>query len=497
MARLVAVSNRVTVPRRATAAGGLAVGVLAAMRARGGLWFGWSGDLVDDTPGEPGVVNRGDVAFATIDLPRRDYSPYYAGFCNGGLWPLFHYFVGTFQYSDEHYAAYRRVNACFAERLRPLLRSDDLVWVHDYHLIPLGQMLRDAGARQPLGFFLHIPFPHVEALRALPVYRDLVRGLLAYDLVGFQTASDLESFRAAVVDLYGAAAVSRDGSIRVNGRRTSAEVFPIGVDVDEIQRESRDALRHEAVRRMQSGLLGRRCIIGVDRLDYSKGLVDRFQCYERFLERHPDSLNHVTFLQIAPVSRGEVKAYSELRRSLEQAAGRINGRFADTDWTPIRYLNRNFPHEVLMGFLRNAQVGLVTPMRDGMNLVAKEFIAAQDPENPGVLVLSTLAGAARELGDAVLVNPRDSTGVAEGIAQALAMPLADRRERHHRMLEVLRRNDIHAWHTRFVKQLQSAVGLPLRTPAEPDASGQRAVQHPRRDDRQEEAKRRGEPASVH
>jgi len=479
--RLVAVSNRVTAPRRAAAAGGLAVGVLAAMKARGGLWFGWSGDVVDDAPGEPNIIHRGNIALATIDLPRQDQELYYAGFCNSSLWPLFHYFVGTFQYSDAQYEAYGRVNSLFADRLQPLLRGDDLVWVHDYHLIPLGRMLRVAGARQPLGFFLHIPYPHVEALRALPVYGELVRDLLAYDVVGFQTVSDLESFRSAVVDIHGAGALCRDGSICADGGRTFAGVFPIGVDVDATQRDARESLDHEAVRRMQSGLLGRRCIIGVDRLDYSKGLVDRFQSYQRFLERYPDSLNRVTFLQIAPVSRGDVKAYSEIRRSLEQAAGRINGRFADTNWTPIRYLNRNFPHDVLMGFLRSSQVGLVTPMRDGMNLVA-----AQDPRDPGVLVLSTLAGAAHELGDALLVNPRDTQGVARAIQQALVMPLAERRARHRRMLEVLRRNDIHAWHTRFVSQLQASGG-----------SGQRPVQHPRRDDRQEEAESRGESAPVH
>jgi trehalose 6-phosphate synthase len=456
------------------------------MKARGGLWFGWSGDLVDGVPGEPYIVHRGNVQLATIDLPRHDQELHYAGFCNDCLWPLFHYFVGTFRYSDAQYEAYGRINRLFADRLQPLLRGDDLVWVHDYHLIPLGRMLRVAGARQPLGFFLHIPFPHVEALRALPVYEEVVRDLLAYDVVGFQTVSDLESFRSAVADIHGADALCSDGSIRAEGRRTVAGVFPIGVDVDEIQREAHGSLDHEAVRRMHSGLLGRRCIIGVDRLDYSKGLVDRFQSYECFLERYPDSLNHVTFLQIAPVSRGDVKAYSEIRRSLEQAAGRINGRFADTNWTPIRYLNRNFPHDVLMGFLRSAQVGLVTPMRDGMNLVAKEFVAAQDPEDPGVLVLSTLAGAADELSDALLVNPRDTQGVAGAIQQALMMPLAERRARHRRMLEVLRRNDIHAWHTRFVAQLQATGG-----------SGQRPVQHPRSDDRQEEAEGRGKPAPVH
>jgi trehalose 6-phosphate synthase len=344
----------------------------------------------------------------------------------------------------------------FADRLQPLLQDDDLVWVHDYHLIPLGQELRQRGARQPLGFFLHIPFPHVEALRALPVYGELVRNLLAYDLVGFQTQQDLECFRSAVADVVGPSALRADGSIQYGARRARAGVFPIGVDVDEIQREARHSQSSETVRRMGAGLLGRRCIIGVDRLDYSKGLVDRFLAYERFMESHPESHNRVTFLQIAPLSRADLRTYAEIRHSLEQAAGRINGRFAETDWTPIRYLNRNYSHEVLMGFLRRADVGVVTPMRDGMNLVAKEFVAAQDPADPGVLVLSTLAGAACELTSALLVNPRDTRAVVDAIGQALAMPIEERRGRHAEMLKVLRLNDIHAWHTRFLEELRTS-----------------------------------------
>lgn len=456
MTRLVAVSNRVTVPKRSIPAGGLAVGVLAAMKSRGGLWFGWSGDVKDGEPGPAVVTSRQEVAFATIDLPQSDFEPFYGGYCNGTLWPLFHYFVGAVQYAEAQHAAYSRVNRLFAERLLPLLRDDDLVWVHDYHLIPLGRELRGRGVTRPIGFFLHIPFPHVEALRTLPAYASLVHDLLAYDLVGFQTRRDLDCFRSAVAEVLGAAALRPDDFVQHGAGRTRMGVFPIGVDVDAVQHEARQSQASETVKRMSVGLLGRRCVIGVDRLDYTKGLVDRFRAYEQFMEVHPEDLNRITFLQIAPLSRSDVRTYAEIRRSLEQTAGRINGRFAETDWTPIRYLNRNFTHEVLMGFLRRASVGVVTPMRDGMNLVAKEFVAAQDPEDPGMLVLSTLAGAAEELSDALLVNPRDALGVAHAIHQALAMPQAERRARHERLLQVLRRNDIHAWHGRFVRQLQAS-----------------------------------------
>jgi len=307
--RLVAVSNRVTIPRRTTAPGGLAVGVLAAMKSRGGLWFGWSGEVVDGPPGAASLTHRQEVTFATIDLPAADFEPYYGGFCNGTLWPLFHYFVGAMQYADSQREAYTRVNRLFAERLLPLLREDDAIWVHDYHLIPLGRELRDLGATQPVGLFLHIPFPHVEALRTLPGYEGLVRDLLAYDLVGFQTARDLACFRSAVVEVLGSSAWLDDGGVLRGGRRTRLGVFPIGVDVDGIQHEAQHSQAAETVRRMQDGLLGRRCVIGVDRLDYSKGLVDRFHAYERFMERHPGYLNRVTFLQIAPLSRADLRAY--------------------------------------------------------------------------------------------------------------------------------------------------------------------------------------------
>ena len=209
---------------------------------------------------------------------------------------------------------------------------------------------------------------------------------------------------------------------------------------------------------MIAGLLGRRLMVGVDRLDYSKGLVQRFRAYERFLEAHPENHNRVTFMQIAPLSRTDVRAYSEIRRELEQVTGRANGRFADTDWTPIRYLNRNFPRGTLMGFLRSALIGIVTPVRDGMNLVAKEFVAAQDSADPGVLVLSTMAGAAQELGAALLVNPYDSRGMAHAIQQALTMPLEERRERHQAMSMALRQNCLHRWRERFVGALDDLRG---------------------------------------
>ncbi|MEO8313654.1 MAG: trehalose-6-phosphate synthase [Pseudomonadota bacterium] len=453
MSRLVAVSNRISLPRRGAPPGGLAVGLTAAMRAHGGLWFGWSGEIVESPTLQAEVSRRDGVTYATIDFSAAEHEEHYLGFCNGVLWPIFHYFPDNFRHRERLYESYIEVNQRFAAALLPLLRPDDVIWVHDFHLMPLAQHLRAAGATQPVGLFLHIPFPHVELLRVLPVYGELMGAMLDFDLIGFQTASDLEAFRAAVVHLWGESALVSADEICVGTRRVRAGVFPIGVDVDAIQAEAKRAQSSDACRRMAAGLLGRKLMIGVDRLDYSKGLVERFRAYERFLETHPENLGRVTFLQIAPLSRPDLHAYASIRSELEQTTGRTNGRFADTDWTPIRYLNRNFPHDVLMAFMRIAPVGIVTPLRDGMNLVAKEFVAVQDPDDPGVLILSTLAGAARELTDALLVNPYDTRALAHAIQQAFNMPLQERRARHARMLQTLRDSDLTAWYSRFLAEL--------------------------------------------
>jgi len=456
MSRLVCVSNRITLPRKAAAPGGLAVGVLSALKRTGGLWFGWGGETIDHDPGEPDLYVRDGVTYATIDLRRQDFEDYYNGYANEVLWPLFHYFLKGMRYTTEQHDAYERVNRTFAHKLFPLLQSHDLVWVHDYHLIPLGRQLRDMGVRRPLGFFLHIPFPNIEMLRVLPTYAELLRDLTSYDVVGFQTQNDLRAFHSGIEHLFGADAIRSDGRVRVGDRVIRADVFPIGVDVSAIQAEAMEAMTSDVVRRMYDSLMGRQLLIGVDRLDYSKGLVERFSAYQHLLENYPDNLGRITYIQIAPLSRSDVRAYVEIRQSLEQAAGRTNGRFADTDWTPIRYLNRNFPHAMLMGLLRAGNVGLVTPLRDGMNLVAKEFVAAQNPEDPGVLVLSNLAGAARELTSAVLVNPYDTRAVGNAMQAALSMTLPERRERHAAMLQVLKRNDIATWSRRFVESLEKA-----------------------------------------
>jgi trehalose 6-phosphate synthase len=453
VSRLVVVSNRVADPKLGAAAGGLAVGVLGALEKGGGIWFGWNGKFTDEEPGEPEQHIRRGVKYATIGLQKAQFDRYYNGFCNNTLWPLFHYRVGFLEYSRDEYEAYVETNELFARRLAPLLSSDDSIWVHDFHLIPLGAQLRAAGISCPLGFFLHTPFPSFEVLRALPVYRELARELCAYDVIGFQTQRDLYSFLDAVARPEIGAAVSGD-VVTFGEHRLRAAVFPIGVDTAACTALADLDRASKGLGRIRASLAGRSLMIGVDRLDYSKGLPKRFQAYQRFLERYPDHRRNVVFMQIAPPTRSGVRAYTEIRHELERAAGHINGKFAEVDWVPLRYLNRTLDRRTLMAMFRLARVGLVTPMRDGMNLVAKEYVAAQDPQDPGVLVLSTMAGAADELVDAILVNPHDVDAVADGIHRGLEMGIEERRERHAAMMRVLTCNDIGAWRRRFVEALE-------------------------------------------
>ena len=457
MNRLVVVSNRVALPGESRA-GGLAVGLEAALRAHGGVWFGWSGKVVRDASGRLHEQTDGDVRYVTMDLNRPDHDAYYNGFANRTLWPLLHSRLDLVDYARETRAGYRRVNLLFAEKLAPLLRDDDLLWIHDYHLIPLAAMLRERGVGCRIGFFLHVPMPSADLVSALPEHGRLFSTLYAYDLVGFQTMRDADRFRT-YARIFGGGSIEPDGSVTLpGGKRVDVGNFPIGIDAGRIAAQSAAAVGKPAVRALRESMSGRQLAIGVDRLDYSKGLPERFRAFGRYLERHPDERGRLTFLQIAPVSRGDVAEYRHLRDQLEGIAGHINGTHAAPDWTPLRYVNRNFAHSTLTGFYRMAALALVTPLRDGMNLVAKEYVAAQDPEDPGVLVLSMLAGAAAELDAALLVNPYDLDGVADAISRAASMPLPERRERWESMMRPITEFDIHAWCARFLERLARTTG---------------------------------------
>ena len=455
--RLIVVSNRVApVDEAKGVAGGLAIGMLAALRASGGLWFGWSGHIDSAARGTaPKLLNHRGITYATLDLTPQEHAGYYNGFANRTLWPLFHYRLHLADYNREDCAAYLAVNRWFAEKLAPLLRPGDLIWVNDYNLIPLGEALRALGSRERIGFFLHTPFPAPQVLTGLPVHATLIRALMSYDVIGFQTEIDLRAF-LDYIRFEANGTVEADGCVAAHGRTALAGAFPIGIDTQEFALLAKETEGSQKTARLRASLLSRDLVIGVDRLDYSKGLVERFRAFERFLVLFPARRRRTVFMQIAPPTRAEVPEYQEIRRTLERLAGHIVGRFAEPDLVPIRYLNRSFSRKVLAGYYRASRIGLVTPLRDGMNFVAKEYVAAQDPHNPGVLVLSQFAGAAQELDTALIVNPFDIDAVAEAIEQGLSMPLAERRGRWEAMMDRLKRQDITAWRESFLAAVMAA-----------------------------------------
>ena len=454
MSRLVVVSNRVATPRHARSGsqGGLAVAVQAALEERGGLWFGWSGEVDEQPNRKPDEFTSGTVSYVTSDLTPRDYEEYYNGFANRTLWPLMHYRLDLTEFSRRNYSGYERVNSLFADRLLPYLQDDDIVWVHDYHLIPMADQLRHAGCSQRMGFFLHIPWPALEVFLALPNHRDIVKQMCAYDMLGFQTKRDLANFQHYIrVEVGGR--VDPDGTILAFGRRLTAGAYPISTDTQRVVEFAREAADARQTQRLRESLRGRDMLIGVDRLDYSKGLLQRFRAFGTLLENYPANRGRVVLMQIAPPSRQDVPEYLQLRQQLESEAGHVNGAYAEFDWNPVRYLNKGFSRRILAGFLRHGRVGVVTPLRDGMNLVAKEYVAAQNPDDPGVLMLSRFAGAAQELDGALLVNPYDAEGMAEAMQTALAMPLEERRERWQSMFGRLETHDVDAWCRQVVGQL--------------------------------------------
>jgi trehalose 6-phosphate synthase len=462
--RLVVVSNRLADPRK-PAAGGLAVALGESLRITGGLWFGWSGKV--NEPGVPGegelsVKRAGRVTLATLDLGEADYQSFYVGYSNNVLWPAFHYRLDLTAYDTGFVDGYQRVNTLFARKLMPLLKSTDIIWVHDYHLIPLARELRNMGCTQRIGFFLHIPMPPTTILTAVPGHDSLMRSLFEYDVIGFQTDIDLDHFGDYVKrELHGTqlGPDSFEATFGARRRRIIARSFPISIDMDEFDELAQSTEAKEAcemLRREFDPAKGQRVLIGVDRLDYSKGLPQRFGAFRQLLTRYPENRRSCRLVQIASPTRESVDAYADIRHTLESMAGAINGTFGEVDWTPIRYVNRTVARRRLPGLYRASQVGVITPLRDGMNLVAKEYVAAQDPENPGVLVLSRFAGAAERMRAALLVNPYDANACADAMQRALHMPLAERIERHGVLMKELTHFDVKQWREDFLDELQRA-----------------------------------------
>ncbi len=452
MNRLVVISNRVPAPAAAGAqAGGLAVALEALMDRRGGVWFGWSGNI-SEHPDPVRTVDSGRVKYATVDLTQEEHDRYYNEFSNSTLWPLLHSMPELMTFDRRNAQTYRQVNDRLADALVPMLRPDDLIWIHDYHLMCMPNALRSRGVRAPIGFFLHIPFPSADMLASVPEAGALVRDLLAADLLGFQTANDVENF-AEVACRIGDALRMPGGWLSVGSRRVRLGVFPVEIEGKEFAATAEDAWRAAPTERLRRSLSVQRLILGVDRMDPTKGLLQRMAGYRRLLETRPDWHRRVTFLQIAAESRKDVVAYQDLRAAVEREAGTINSQFSEPDWTPVRLVARAGARSTVAGYMREARVGLVTPLRDGMNLVAKEFIAAQDPQDPGVLVLSRFAGAARQLGSALIVNPHDADEIADAIDTALSMSLGDRQDRWRESWDAIKDTTALGWGRSFVGAL--------------------------------------------
>src|SRR5271170_1358856 len=399
-----------------------------------------------------------EITYITLDLSKADHQEYYNGFANRVLWPILHYRVDLAEFSRRDLSGYLRVNDHFARELHKTIEPDDSVWVHDYHLMPLAKALRERGHKNRIGFFLHVPCPPPEILTALPHHERLIPSLCNYDLVGFQTGDDAFNFSRYLTRECGLH--SRNFNFVVADRTVRIDVFPVGIETAAFAHLAQRSVRLPFVKRVIESLVGRALIIGVDRLDYSKGIPQRLSAFELFLQTQPDWRGKVTYLQIAPNSRTEIPEYADIGQEIGSAAGRINGTYGEADWTPIRYINRAYSHSTLAGLYRAARVGLVTPLRDGMNLVAKEYVASQNPDDPGVLILSRFAGAAQECKTALLVNPYDPDSVAAAIGQALSMPLPERRDRHSAMFRVLSHNDIQHWAGSFLAELEREPSAP-------------------------------------
>jgi len=461
MGRIVLASNRVVDLSKAAQAGGVAIAIADLLRTRPGLWLGWSGKIVDkaeEAHAAPNVVEDGTTTVVTIPLSSREYKDYYIGYANGVLWPVFHSRLDLAQFEAGYYNSYLEVNRRFARALQPLLRPDDTIWVHDYHMIPLGLELRKLGVQNPIGFFLHIPVPGAQNFLAIPEHKELARGLAAYDLVGLQTRVDVTNLDHFFLD-GGLGQVMQDGRIRAFDRQLLTASFPVGIDMDSF-------LASRPKKSREPPLLTTR-LIGVDRLDYTKGLPQKFRAFGRFLEKYPDYRRHVNLSQFAPPTRESVVAYADIRKELETLSGTINGKFGELDWVPIQYIHRSTPRRMLVDIFRNSRIGFVTPLRDGMNLVAKEYVAAQDPNDPGVLILSRFAGAAEQLTEALIVNPYNVEEMADSIKIALEMGLQERKDRNEALVAAIRTQDTFDWCRTFLNTLESAHDRETRPASSP------------------------------
>jgi len=462
--RLIAVSNRLPIkivqtgsgPKVLPGAGGLVTALAPVLRDRRGLWIGWSGAEFDPSHLELLKEASKKIGYGLIPVPldREDIDSYYYGFSNEIIWPLFHDLQSRCRFKPRYWYRYLEVNRKFAECIRANASPKDYIWIHDYHLMHAAFFMRGLGMGQPKGFFLHIPFPPVDIFIKLPWRRDVLEALLHFDLLGFQTMRDKRNFLNCLSMLIPEVRMRRRGAIsdvRFDGRVVRVGAFPIGIDYKSFARDSASKEVAEAAWYLHEALPNRQIILGVDRLDYTKGIPERLYSFSDALERFPELRQRVSFVQVVVPSRAEVPEYQDLKREIERIVGEVNGRFTQSGWVPIHYLYRSLDRTQLLAYYRLAEIALVTPLKDGMNLVCKEYCAC-NLEKRGVLILSEFAGAAAQLHrGALMVNPYDIEGVSNAIFSAFSMPDEERARRMKILRRAVRRRDIFWWVNTFLK----------------------------------------------
>ena len=440
------------------ASGGLVTAMVPVLQNRGGVWIGWPGVAAEDE-----ATLRRALAEASADsrytlkpvvLTAQERDKFYYGFSNEVLWPLFHDLQSRANFDPSYWPVYQAVNRKYAEVTAEAAGDDDFIWVHDYHLLVVAQQLRALGLKARTALFLHIPFPPLDIYVKLPWRTQLLSALLEFDLIGFQTPGDRENFVQCVRTLIGDASVKGKGQVvtlHVGDRRVRLGAFPIGIDFKDFEAVAESAAVRDRALLVQQDTRNRRLILGVDRLDYTKGIPDKLNAFRVALQKFPELHKRVTLVQVVVPSREHIPEYYDLKTQIERLVGRINGEYTQPGWVPIHYIHRSLDRPELISYYRAAAIGLVTPLRDGMNLVAKEFCACNVDED-AVLILSEFAGAAAQLQDgALLVNPYDLEGVADAIQRAVAMDADERRARMQRMRKTVRERDIFWWMDSFLK----------------------------------------------
>ena len=431
--------------------GGLATGLGSIYRQGKNVWIGWPGAVVENELKEKVSNDLLEENLCPIFLSQEEINDFYEGFSNEMIWPLFHYFPTYASYNPQYWNAYNKVNRKFADAISKIASKDDVIWIHDYQLMLVPALVRDKLPEVSIGFFQHIPFPSYEIFRLLPWRNDLLNGLLGADVIGFHTYDDVRHFISSINRISGINNMANE--FRVDNRMVIVDAFPISIDYKKYRSLAEDSNTRRNERKLRQLTNHNRLIISIDRLDYSKGIIQRLKAYQLFLENHRELHGKVTMIQLVVPSRDTVAKYKELKEEMNRMVSEINGRFSTLGWQPIQHFYRSFPIHLLSALYKVADVALVTPMRDGMNLVSKEYVASKT-DHKGVLVLSEMAGASRELSDAVIVNPNDIWDFSEKIFYALNMPDEEQRKRMTAMQQIVSKFDIFTWVKNFMDKLE-------------------------------------------